>query len=38
MIPIEPAKDTKNVLAFFVRKLLNDNDKAVKNDIEDFLT
>ena len=33
IIPIEPANDTKTVLFFLVIKLLNDNPKAVRNDI-----
>ena len=36
MIPIEPAKDVSNVLAFFVFRLLKLRARAVKKDMEDF--
>ena len=34
MIPIEPAKEVKNVLPFFVFKLLKLKDKEVIRDID----
>ena len=36
IIPIDPAKEVRRVLAFFVLKLLKLSDSAVRRDIEDF--
>ena len=36
MMPMEPAKDVRRVLAFFVFRLLKLRDKAVRNDIDAF--
>ncbi len=38
MMPMLPANAVKNVLPFFVIKLLSESDKAVQNDIEGFLS
>ena len=36
MIPMDPANETRTVLAFFVIRLFKERDSAVKNDIDDF--
>jgi hypothetical protein len=36
IIPIDPAKDVKNVLPFLVIKLLKESDIAVQKDIDAF--